>query len=115
MKIFTENGGIKKHYKEAKNILDIKALSGTPGKLCKNIAFLMKTNILVFKDSESFGIDFCNIKAVYPAQNDYKLLILVEYSPDGKKRLQSRFCSIKLSSQNTKVILVKYHCMSHSL
>ena len=70
------------------------------------ISTQMQHNIIVFLNDDKSNKDNVNLKAVYPTENNYKLLLFVEFLP-GKKSKFSKFSLVKTKRKNSKVILSK--------
>ena len=66
----------------------------------------MQHNIIVFLNDDKSNKDNVNLKAVYPTENNYKLLLIVEFLP-GKKSKFSKFSAVKTNRKDSKVILSK--------
>ena len=70
------------------------------------ISSQMQHNIIVFLNDDKSNEDNVNLKAAYPTENNYKLMVIVEFLP-GKKSKFSNFSAVKMNRKDSKVILSK--------
>ena len=94
---------IHARYEKNKASLNLEQYNSKPGELCHMISAQMKHNIILFLNDDKSCKDNVNLKAAYPTENSYKLLLIVEYLP-GKKSKSSKFSSVKVNRKNSKVI-----------
>ena len=74
-----------------------------PGEICLKLSELLKINVYIYQDSTQLGIDYKNIKVIYPSPGSNKCIPLIHWTAVNKDKKVSKFQSWRMNKFYSKV------------
>ena len=85
-----------------------------PGEICLKLSELLKINVYIYQDSTQLGIDYKNIKSIYPSPGSNKCIPLIHWTAVNKDKKVSKFQSWRMNKFYSKVDIYFWYDMSHN-